>query len=1280
MNELPFNIRTIVAAARRANLLPSRNGTRVRNRTPPIVVLRSPNRGFQQSRRIATVGGLGRGQNGNQDTQANSDPDSGGETIKQRTVNIEVNVQSPDTPSPSPTPQNPNPTATNPGMLNPTMANQQPGFMNSMGPVGGINPFPNQRQQPGMDIMNGFNRFNPPNSRNSIENNNRPSDDRSSSSSNSGGGNINIGLGIGVGSSNPVVPPKPASTNTPSSQFGGVQNVAQNVQPTPPNPFPQGFNDQQGGTSSFDPMGFSGVPQTGFPGSPQTGFPGSPQTAFPGSPQNSFSTNDQSAFPPSQISFPSNPQTGFPPNNKFQTNTNNPSVPTLQRFDQQPPSLPGAVSSSNSMPWNPFPSNAGNFGQDTGSLANTNTLINNNQNNLFANNMQRSNVNGMQGQRNSFQQSIGMVQPNQFNAMPPQQFNNLTSNQNFASSQLLNSQTSTGSIGSAVGGFGGVQNPSFLQNAGNSFQQGSLMGGDPTIGEPMIIDNGGRTTVVVDNITFTGVLPPGPPVIKTQVINGKGSVHLNPLVSSGAATDSFGRNFPTQLQFTNPNDLNSINQNFPLSAENNQIFPNQQLLGIQATQGTKSPVEPQMNQDTSFATPTSIFVNTSGLLNLTKPQGNIDMSLLSNNSTLVALNATNQQQMIDISIPLNTNPIVATSNNIGTAFSGSNVAVALGKGTSSGNVLPSGTNVTGTEGTGPIDAHRHIGEHLLVATSSISMQPQAFMTSTLPSVDLQGLSTTKPTNIIVNDPQLQVVNNIPQDIGMSSIVGGIPKEISSTVTGGISEGVSLTKTGNIPTGLSSTITENVPIKSSPVSENILTGISSSLTGNVTDRVGQIQGDILQAKVPQVTDNVPTSAELNPIKSNPLLELQRQQQILQMHRLALLRRREEQLNTLRKQLLQIELTGNKRQPVQRTPLTPVKTKDMRILENLKPAATAPKTTASSTVAFMNVDSLRSLIEEILHGFFKKQNILTGLAVPSSGSAAVVDTSKSISPNLNTVSRMDLKSLQQNVVPVQQRSTSLPALLPTTPSNVIKTDPAVSVVDPNAIPPTEPTAIDPNAVLPTEPTPPQEPIVVDPNVAPPTEPTAPSVTDPNIILVRDPSVHAHSDVVTVSDTPVINMQATESFSTILPSTTTVMPPVTSPPIIDSVGSSVGQPSLSGQKRNLFPGGIAVHPEISSFRTSNLANFQQPTPPQPQWNFNIPRRGVSLQGIRRGGVSSIPEMIGGDLSSTNARVIAQQNRPLHNSNFNLQFNRRLQDVAMRSNVNIPLGRPGGVPVPML
>ncbi|XP_061172335.1 mucin-2-like [Saccostrea echinata] len=1056
-------------------------------------------------------------------------------------------------------------------------------------------------------------------------------------------------------------------------------------------------------------------------------FPGIPQTGFPGSSQTGFSTNDQSAFPSNQISFPTNPQTGFPSNNQFQTNTNNPSAPTLQRFDQQPPALPGSVSTSNSMPWNTFPTNAGSFGQDTGSLANTNTLINNNQNNLFANNMQRSNVNGMQRQRNSLEQTIGMVQANQFNTMQPQQFNNLTSNQNFANSQLLNSQTSTGSIGSAVDGFGRVQNPSFLHNAGNAIQQGSLMGGDPTIGEPMIIDNGGRTTVVVDNITFTGVLPPGPPVIRTQVINGKGSVHLNPLVSSRAATDSFGRNFPTQLQFSNPNDLNSINQNFPLSAENNQIFPNQQLLGIQATQGTKSPVEPQMNQDTSFGTPTSIFVNTSGLLNLTKPQGNVDMSLLSNNSTLLASNATNQQQMIDISIPLNTNPILATSNNIGTALSGSNVGIDLGKGTSSSNILPSGINITGIEGTGPIDAHGHAGDQVLVDTSSISVQPHAFMTSTLPSVDLQGLSTTKPSNIIVNEPQIQVVDGIPQEFGTSSTIAGkIPKEMSSTVTGGISEGISLTKTGNIPTELSSTITENVPMKpSSAISGNIPTGISSSLVGNVTDRVGQIQGDVLQAKAPQVTDNVPSSVELNPMQNNQLLELQRQQQILQMHRLALLRRREEQLNTLRKQLLQIELTGNKRQPVQRNPLTPVKTKDMRILENIKPAATAPKTTASSTVAFMNVDSLRSLIEEILHGFFKKQNILAGLSVPSSGSTSIVDISKSSPPNPNKVPRMDPNSLQLNVVPVQ-KSTSQPGIQPTTPNNVKNIDPTVSMVDPNVVPlteaigvdpnaapPTEPTAVDPNAVPPTEPTvvdpnaappiepivvdpnaappiepivvdpnaaPPIEPIVVDPNVVPPAEPTSPPATDSNTILVTEPSVHAHSDIVTVSDSSATNMQVTESFSTILPTTTTVLPPVTSPIIIDSVGNSVGQPSLSGQKRNLFPGGIAVHPEISSFRTPNLANFQQSAPPQPQWNFNLPHRGVHLQGRTRGGVSSIPEMIGGDLSSTNARVIAQQNRPIHNSNFNLQFNRRLQDVAMRSNVNIPLGRPGGVPVPML
>ncbi|XP_052686410.1 myb-like protein I isoform X3 [Crassostrea angulata] len=497
VNELPFNIRTIVAAARRANLLPSRNGTRVRNRTPPIVVLRSPNQGFQQSRRIATVGGFA-GQGGGPNAQPNADSadSGGGETIKQRTVNIEVNVQSPDAPATGATPQGQNPNAANPGMMNPAlMNNQQSRFMNNMGPGAGFNPMFNEIQQPGMNSRNGFNGFNRPGpvNNNNNRNNNRPADDSSSSSksSNSGGGNINIGLGIGVGSSSPVVPPKPASTRTPASpQFGGgrgTMNGAQNVQPTPPDPF-----QQQRGINAFD--------QSGFPGMPQTGFP----------------PNDQSGFPSNtQISFPSNPQTGFPPSNQFQPNANNPQAPTLQRFDQQPPAISGSMPASNSMPWNTFQSNAGNFGQDT----------------------------------------------------------------------VLTSQTSPGGIGSAAGagGFDPTLQNTNLPNSGNAFQQGSFAS-EPTIGEPMIIDNGGRTTVVVDNITFTGLLPPGPPVLKTQVINGKGSVHINPLVSSERAANSFGRNFPPQLHFTNPNDINSINQNILMNANSNQLFQNQNILGLPGTQ------------------------------------------------------------------------------------------------------------------------------------------------------------------------------------------------------------------------------------------------------------------------------------------------------------------------------------------------------------------------------------------------------------------------------------------------------------------------------------------------------------------------------------------------------------------------------------------------------------------------------------------------------------------------------------------------------------------------
>lgn len=773
--------------------------------------------GFQQSRQIATVGGFA-GQGGGPNAQPNPDSaDSGGETIKQRTVNIEVNVQSPDAPATGATPPNQNPNAANPGMMNPAlMNNQQSRFMNNMAPGAGFNPMFNQRQQPGINSINGFNRPGPANNNNN-RNSNRPADDSSSSSksSNSGGGNINIGLGIGVGSSSPVVPPKPASTRTPASaQFGGgrgMVNVAQNVQPTPPDPF-----QQQGGINAFD--------QSGFPGMPQTGFP----------------PNDQSGFPANtQISFPSNPQTGFPPSNQFQPNANNPPAPTLQRFDQQPPAITGSMPASNSLPWNTFQSNAGNFGQDTGSLANTNTLINSNQN-VFANNMQRSNLNGMQILRNIPQQANGIVQT-RFNMMQPQQFNNLASNQNFANSPVLTSQTSPGGIGSATGagGFDPTLQNTNLPNSGNVFQQGSFAS-EPMIGEPMIIDNGGRTTVVVDNITFTGLLPPGPPVLKTQVINGKGSVHINPLVSSERAANSFGRNFPPQLQFTNPNDINSINQNILMNANSNQLFQNQNILGLPGTQGTKSPVEPQMNQDTSFGTP-SIFVNTSGLINLTQSAGNAKVAWASNNSTTLVSNATNQPQMIDISIPLDTNPISAPRSNIPVdtlALNGGQVSSVDMLHTVSTEV-PGLLNMVTSHSVG-LD---QTGSNSMSGFHASSDIPHNLMTSTLPSLNLQSLSTTVSPQILAHDPHLHVVENIPQN----------PAEVPQLI-------------GNMTHSASSASQTQI------------------LTGS------NVQNPAMGFNNPQ------------------LLEMQRQHQILQMHRLALLKRREEQLNTLRKQLLHMELKG------------------------------------------------------------------------------------------------------------------------------------------------------------------------------------------------------------------------------------------------------------------------------------------------------------------------------------------------------------------------------------
>jgi hypothetical protein len=809
------------------------------------------------------VGGLVRPvvPGGTQEPQTNGESESGGgETIKHKTVNIEVNVQSPDAPEPSPTPQNPNPTVANQGVVNPTMINQQNGFMNNIGAGGGFNTAFNQRQQSGTNILNGLNGFINSANTGNTRSNDRSADNRSSSSSNSGGGNINIGLGIGIGSSASAAKPKPASTKAP---VGTVLTSGQNTQPTPTNSFQQGIINQQARSTSFDQINFSGVAQTGFlggsqtgfqgntptgfPGSLPTGFPSNSQTGFPGNLQGGFPSNDQSGFPPNtQISFPSNQQTGFLPN-QFQTNVNNPSFPNLQRFDQQPPAVPGSLPTSNAIPWNTFPSSSGNFGQDTGSLANTNTLTNNNQNNFISNNA-NSIVNGMQRQTNFRQTTIDTTGSNQFNVLQPQQVNNLASNQNFANSQTLIPQSSTGVIGSVSGGVDAVRQNTILQGTGSALPSGSFDSGDPTIGEPMIIDNGGRTTVVVDNITFTGVLPPGPPVIKTQVINGKGSVHINPVVSSKTSTNSFGRNFPTQLHFSNPNDMNSINQNIQLTAESNHIFPSQNILGVQGTQGTKSPVEPQMNKDTSFGTPTSIFVNTSGLLNLTSSRGNVDMSWVSSNYTSLVSNATNHPQMLDISIPLNINPTPAPSTNIEPSVTGASLVGDVVKNipTDVSSVLS--TNVTMVQGKQTSDT---LGNQQLIDINPVSSKQLSHVTSTLPNVNFQGLSTNVPPTILLNDLQPQMVDAIPQD----------------------------------PTGL-----------------------PSPTIGNITDPA--VQSDGLPTNVPSLSfsNAQSSSVDLNPFQDAQFLELQRQGHILHMRRLALLKRREEQLNTLRNKLLLMELTG------------------------------------------------------------------------------------------------------------------------------------------------------------------------------------------------------------------------------------------------------------------------------------------------------------------------------------------------------------------------------------
>nr|AYN73058.1 larval shell matrix protein 5 [Pinctada fucata] len=91
---LPINLRTILEAARRANLLPTRNGSRGdRNRNPPIVVLRSPNRNEAGiSDDTPSPPRFGRRRGPLRRTGPGGDRSEGTTNIDQRRVNIEVNV------------------------------------------------------------------------------------------------------------------------------------------------------------------------------------------------------------------------------------------------------------------------------------------------------------------------------------------------------------------------------------------------------------------------------------------------------------------------------------------------------------------------------------------------------------------------------------------------------------------------------------------------------------------------------------------------------------------------------------------------------------------------------------------------------------------------------------------------------------------------------------------------------------------------------------------------------------------------------------------------------------------------------------------------------------------------------------------------------------------------------------------------------------------------------------------------------------------------------------
>lgn len=253
-------------------------------------------------------------------------------------------------------------------------------------------------------------------------------------------------------------------------------------------------------------------------------------------------------------------------------------------------------------------------------------------------------------------------------------------------------------------------------------------------------------------------------------------------------------------------------------------------------------------------------------------------------------------------------------------------------------------------------------------------------------------------------------------------------------------------------------------------------------------------------------------------------------------------------------------------------------------------------------------------------------------------------------------------------VTVKNGAVPSVLPTEPTPPVVTDPsATPVTDPHPVPVTDPNPVpvtDPTASSVTDVTGPSVTTVTTggPSLVPVTEPSVVLVTDPNTHVVTDPSIHHPADVpvIAVTGVPVTDRLPTGVFSTTLPPSTTHLSSSSSLPVImDSVGNSVGQPSLSGQKRNIFPGGIAVHPELSMLQMAHVRNVPQTSPSDLRWGLNLRHRGVQLPGRARGIDSSIPEMVGGGLSSTNARVITHQHRPLDRSNFNLQLNRRMQDI---------------------